>query len=112
MPQASVWVSGPHTPLEFHRVGEWIGCSETDTFEGQCWFADGRGNIFWQGSVVRFSGKVIGTISIRLGQDAFFSKWSSIENRPTWIVRLTDGDFLVPAADVQELHALRHPIGP
>ena len=45
LPGSSVWVSGPHTPLEFERVGEWVGCVARTHERFECWFTDDRGSV-------------------------------------------------------------------
>ena len=105
MPPSSVWISGPHTPLEFHRVGRWVGCLADSSSSAKCSFVDGEGHLMWQGRMILLSGKEIHDLSIRPGEEAFSVKWSRKEDRPIWIVHLTDGDSLVPPDNVDEMRA-------
>ena len=59
----------------------------------------------WQGRMILLSGKEIHDLSIRPGEEAFSIKWSRKEDRPIWIVHLTDGDSLVPPDNVDEMRA-------
>ena len=103
MPPQSVWVSGPHTPLEFHRVGRWVGCTADTPPFAKCLIADARGDVIWEGRTVRLSGKDLRSFSVRPGADAFSTQWSRKQNRIIWMVRLTDDDLLVPPNDVDEV---------
>jgi hypothetical protein len=62
----------------------------------------------WEGRMIPLSGKNIGDLSIRSGQDAFSVKWSRKEDRPIRIVHLTDGDSLVPPGDLEEVRSFVH----
>ena len=71
----------------------------------KCSFVDGEGHLMWQGRMIPLSGKEIHDLSIRPGEEAFSVKWSRKEDRPIWIVHLTDGDSLVPPDNVDEMRA-------
>jgi hypothetical protein len=106
MPMSSVWSSGPHTPLETHPVGTWVGCSPSESLQSHCWFLDGLGQVTWQGSLERLSERKIGAFSICPGDKAFFVRWSSMANHAIRIVCLEDGDFLVPPSDLTEIRGM------
>ena len=103
MPPSSVWVPGPHTPLEFHRVGQWVGCLTDSPSSAKCSFVDGEDHLMWQGRMILLSRKDIHGLSICPGKDAFSIKWSRKTGRPIRIVHLTDGDSLAPPDSVDEM---------
>ena len=83
----------------------WVGCLADSSSSAKCSFVDGEGHLMWQGRMILLSGKEIHDLSIRPGEEAFSVKWSRKEDRPIWIVHLTDGDSLVPPDNVDEMRA-------
>ena len=96
MPDTSVWISGPHTPLELHRVGEWVGCSLENQEMAVCWFTDDKGSVTFHGQFASLNAHQINDLSIYQGDMADFTMRYKKENTYVKIVRLKNGDILAP----------------
>jgi hypothetical protein len=103
LPSKSVWISGPHTPLEFHRVGEWVGCSPENHETALCWFTDDKGSITFRGQFVSLNAHQINDLTISQGDMADFTMLSKKRNTYVRIVRLENGDILAPVEALGEL---------
>jgi len=109
MPESSVWISGPHTPLEMHRVGEWVGCSSTTQKMAECWFTDYRGSVILEGQFARLDGRAIGSISIQHGDMSEFRSVARKHGEVIPIVRLEQGGIMAPLPYVSNLDISGNP---
>jgi hypothetical protein len=108
MPASSVWVSGPHTPLEFSRNGEWVGCILNPSDTIHCWFTDYKGSVVFQSGFTPVNGDVVSKIEIAHGELPEFRFFVKRQNTTIRIVRLVDGTILAPDHDVDEFRSAVH----
>ena len=109
LPESSVWVSGPHTPLEMDRVGEWVGCTPRSEKVAECWFTDYKGSVTFQGQFARLDRRPIGLFQIQQGDMSNFRSVARKHGEVIRIVRLEEGGIMAPISNVSNLDALGHP---
>jgi hypothetical protein len=106
LPGSSVWVSGPHTPLEFERVGEWVGCVARTHERFECWFTDDRGSVTFHSLFAPLHGEQIQKVRILPGELPDFRLFLKKRDVVVRIVRLQDGPILAPVQDLQDVTAV------
>jgi hypothetical protein len=104
MPESSVWLSGPHTPLEMHPVGEWVGCASTSERVAQCWFTDYKGSIDFQGQFARLDGQHLDALQIK----GFDTRYSRKQKEVVRIVNLDRGIILGPVQYLNDFDLSGH----
>jgi hypothetical protein len=107
MPVSSIWVSGPHTPLEFHRVGEWIGCKSNSEPSIECWFTDDKGKVTFSDRFASVDGGQVDRLQIAPGSMADFRFYSQGRDTVIHIVRLDNGTVLAPVRYKSEFGAIQ-----
>ena len=111
MPSSSAWISGPHTPLEFSRPGEWVGCSANSEMTARCWFTNYKGAVIFEGEFAPVDGNQIHTLRISHGETPDFRFFSKERNMTIRLVRLSDGAVLAPVNDRVEFPSIRGYVG-
>ncbi len=106
MPVSSIWVSGPHTPLEFHRVGEWVGCRSNSETSIECWFTDDGGNVTFSDQFAPVDGGEVDRLQIAPGSMTDFRFYLQNRDAVIHIVPLDNGRVLAPVRYRSEFEAI------
>jgi RHS repeat-associated protein len=107
MPSSSVWISGPHTALEFTRIGEWVGCSTISKGAARCWFTDYKGAVLFEGEFIPVTGGGLQRLQIKQGELPDFRFFAKERNTGIRIIRLDDGTILAPVEDAAEFKSIQ-----
>jgi hypothetical protein len=107
MPASSIWISGPQTPLEFHRVGEWVGCKSDSEPSIECWFTDDKGKVTFNDRFASVDGGQVDRLKIAPGSMADFRFYLRNRDALIHIVPLDDGRVLAPARYKSEFGAIQ-----
>jgi hypothetical protein len=107
LPDSAVWVSAPHTPLEFQKYGEWVGCELGRQVPMRCWFTDYRGSLYFQGLFVPLHGETISELRIAPGELPEFKLYLQSLDETINIIPLQNRTILVPVDKVKAVKSLK-----